>query len=247
MVGGSQSERSVPGFEEKLWKTVDELRNDMDAAAYTHVVLGLIFLEYISDTCSASSSAPSRSPSACGAWRGTKRMAGSGSGGGRLCSSTPGSSAGARGGRRSLRGEDGAATLEEPFAEGRRLEEAIRRNIGRSAEGALLHFELPRSKATVMCPRSAARSSKETPCSTSFVVVLDHDGVEPPEMQHGVRYVVLGGLRRGGSLFDLVVAEVQLVAECVLVFTVACFCEALEFGRVERLERRHEVHPTVSH
>jgi type I restriction enzyme M protein len=38
------------GFEAKLWLTADKLRNNMDAAEYKHVVLGLIFLEYISDT-----------------------------------------------------------------------------------------------------------------------------------------------------------------------------------------------------
>ena len=37
------------GFEEKLWKTADKLRNNMDAAEYKHVVLGLVFLKYISD------------------------------------------------------------------------------------------------------------------------------------------------------------------------------------------------------
>ncbi|MCD6460193.1 SAM-dependent DNA methyltransferase [bacterium] len=36
-------------FEQKLWKTADKLRNNMDAAEYKHVVLGLIFLKYISD------------------------------------------------------------------------------------------------------------------------------------------------------------------------------------------------------
>ncbi len=36
-------------FEEKLWKTADKLRSNMDAAEYKHVVLGLIFLKYISD------------------------------------------------------------------------------------------------------------------------------------------------------------------------------------------------------
>ncbi|MDA1069739.1 MAG: type I restriction-modification system subunit M N-terminal domain-containing protein, partial [Verrucomicrobia bacterium] len=50
------------GFEAKLWLAADKLRNNMDAAvsskatpvpqakAYKHVVLGLIFLKYISDT-----------------------------------------------------------------------------------------------------------------------------------------------------------------------------------------------------
>ena len=37
------------GFEEKLWKMADKLRGHMDPAEYKHVVLGLIFLKYISD------------------------------------------------------------------------------------------------------------------------------------------------------------------------------------------------------
>ncbi len=37
------------GFEEKLWAAADKLRGHMDAAEYKHVVLGLIFLKYISD------------------------------------------------------------------------------------------------------------------------------------------------------------------------------------------------------
>ena len=37
------------GFEAKLWQMADGLRNNMDAAEYKHVVLGLIFLKYISD------------------------------------------------------------------------------------------------------------------------------------------------------------------------------------------------------
>ena len=38
------------GFEEELWASADKLRNNMDAAEYKHVVLGLIFLKYVSDT-----------------------------------------------------------------------------------------------------------------------------------------------------------------------------------------------------
>jgi type I restriction enzyme M protein len=38
------------GFEAKLWQAADKLRNNMDAAEYKHVVLGLIFLKYISDS-----------------------------------------------------------------------------------------------------------------------------------------------------------------------------------------------------
>lgn len=37
------------GFENKLWEAADNLRGHMDAAEYKHVVLGLIFLKYISD------------------------------------------------------------------------------------------------------------------------------------------------------------------------------------------------------
>ena len=37
------------GFEAKLWLAADKLRSNMDAAEYKHVVLGLIFLKYISD------------------------------------------------------------------------------------------------------------------------------------------------------------------------------------------------------
>ena len=33
-----------------LWKSADKLRAQMDAAEYKHIVLGLIFLKYISDT-----------------------------------------------------------------------------------------------------------------------------------------------------------------------------------------------------
>ena len=36
-------------FEAELWKTADKLRKNIDAAEYKHVVLGLIFLKYISD------------------------------------------------------------------------------------------------------------------------------------------------------------------------------------------------------
>jgi type I restriction enzyme M protein len=38
------------GFEAKMWTAADKLRNNMDAAEYKHVVLGLIFLKYISDS-----------------------------------------------------------------------------------------------------------------------------------------------------------------------------------------------------
>ena len=45
----SQSNGANLGFEEKLWQTADRLRGYMDPAEYKHVVLGLVFLKYISD------------------------------------------------------------------------------------------------------------------------------------------------------------------------------------------------------
>ncbi len=38
------------GFEAELWQAADKLRSNMDAAEYKHVVLGLIFLKYVSDS-----------------------------------------------------------------------------------------------------------------------------------------------------------------------------------------------------
>ncbi|WP_409197622.1 N-6 DNA methylase [Methanobrevibacter acididurans] len=37
------------GFEEKIWQAADKLRGSMDASEYKHVILGLIFLKYLSD------------------------------------------------------------------------------------------------------------------------------------------------------------------------------------------------------
>ena len=40
---------AVAGYEAELWQMADALRGSMDAAEYKHVVLGLIFLKYVSD------------------------------------------------------------------------------------------------------------------------------------------------------------------------------------------------------
>lgn len=40
-------------LEQQLWKSADKLRKNMDAAEYKHIVLGLIFLKYISDSFDA--------------------------------------------------------------------------------------------------------------------------------------------------------------------------------------------------
>jgi len=39
----------IKNLERTLWAAADKLRSNMDAAEYKHVVLGLIFLKYISD------------------------------------------------------------------------------------------------------------------------------------------------------------------------------------------------------
>ncbi len=48
MAKKSKPEAEEP-LEKQLWKTADKLRKNIDAAEYKHIVLGLIFLKYISD------------------------------------------------------------------------------------------------------------------------------------------------------------------------------------------------------
>ena len=45
----NHSNGAIVGYEADLWRMADALRGSMDAAEYKHVVLGLIFLKYISD------------------------------------------------------------------------------------------------------------------------------------------------------------------------------------------------------
>src|SRR5262245_9446729 len=47
---GNHESGALLGFESDLWRAADALRSNMDAAEYKHVVLGLIFLKYISDS-----------------------------------------------------------------------------------------------------------------------------------------------------------------------------------------------------
>jgi len=44
------SNQKIEHFEKTLFKTADLLRKNMDAAEYKHIVFGLIFLKYISDS-----------------------------------------------------------------------------------------------------------------------------------------------------------------------------------------------------
>ena len=46
---GPSGDGTVTDYRSELWKMADALRGSMDAAEYKHVVLGLIFLKYISD------------------------------------------------------------------------------------------------------------------------------------------------------------------------------------------------------
>lgn len=49
-IGKAAKEVKQESLEKQLWKAADKLRKNIDAAEYKHVVLGLIFLKYISDS-----------------------------------------------------------------------------------------------------------------------------------------------------------------------------------------------------
>ena len=49
MAATAQNSSSVADYRSELWRMADALRGSMDAAEYKHVVLGLIFLKYVSD------------------------------------------------------------------------------------------------------------------------------------------------------------------------------------------------------
>lgn len=46
----AQKQKRVLNFEKELWQAADKLRGSIDASEYKHIVLGLIFLRYISDS-----------------------------------------------------------------------------------------------------------------------------------------------------------------------------------------------------
>ncbi len=48
----TQTASKAQGLEASLWEAANQLRSNMDAAEYKHVVLGLIFLKYVSDVFS---------------------------------------------------------------------------------------------------------------------------------------------------------------------------------------------------
>ena len=46
----AQNNDGVLNFASTLWAAADRLRNNMESSEYKHIVLGLIFLKYISDS-----------------------------------------------------------------------------------------------------------------------------------------------------------------------------------------------------
>ena len=49
MAEAKKNNNTEEPIEKQLWKAADKLRKNIDAAEYKHIVLGLIFLKYISD------------------------------------------------------------------------------------------------------------------------------------------------------------------------------------------------------
>lgn len=49
MLVDSNPDQFFRDLDRRLWNTADQLRSNLDAAVYKHVVLGLIFLKYVSD------------------------------------------------------------------------------------------------------------------------------------------------------------------------------------------------------
>jgi len=49
MAKAKKNNNTEEPIEKQLWKAADKLRKNIDAAEYKHIVLGLIFLKYISD------------------------------------------------------------------------------------------------------------------------------------------------------------------------------------------------------
>ncbi len=46
----AKAKKQEESIEKQLWKAADKLRKNIDAAEYKHVVMGLVFLKYISDS-----------------------------------------------------------------------------------------------------------------------------------------------------------------------------------------------------
>lgn len=46
----AKAKKQEESIEKQLWKAADKLRKNIDAAEYKHIVMGLVFLKYISDS-----------------------------------------------------------------------------------------------------------------------------------------------------------------------------------------------------
>ncbi len=57
----SSEQQFLKELDDKLWKAADRLRASLDAANYKHIVLGLIFLKYVSDASFYAPSTTARS------------------------------------------------------------------------------------------------------------------------------------------------------------------------------------------
>ena len=52
-MANNETNNSDLAYADTLWKSADTLRRQVDASEYKHVVLGLLFLKYISDSFEA--------------------------------------------------------------------------------------------------------------------------------------------------------------------------------------------------
>src|SRR3989449_4471375 len=52
-MANSESNNTDLAYADTLWRSADALRGQVDAAEYKHVVLGLLFLKYVSDSFEA--------------------------------------------------------------------------------------------------------------------------------------------------------------------------------------------------
>jgi len=46
----TEKQQFLKDLEAKLWKSANKLLPSLDAAVYKHVVLGLVFIKYVSDS-----------------------------------------------------------------------------------------------------------------------------------------------------------------------------------------------------
>ena len=62
-----EKEKILKDLDNKLWTSADKLRSNLDAAVYRHVVLGLVFIKYVSDAFEERRKDEKADPAAVGA------------------------------------------------------------------------------------------------------------------------------------------------------------------------------------